>query len=76
METTITVSPRYGRDYKSAEEAQRAFLDHRDFTVRSGPWAGAAVSIGDCRTYGIRSVVIRYDRCTKSTILEVPTCSD
>ena len=61
----ITIGPRYGRDYKSAEAALAAFDTYRDFTVLSGDWAGAAINLKDCRAFRIEAVNIRYDKLTK-----------
>lgn len=45
--STLVVGPAYGRDYKTAAEARKAWDENRDFTCL-GLYQGVATSQADC----------------------------
>ena len=59
----VTVTPAYGRDYKSAKAAKADWHDGKDFIIRdiSHPYDGKPASIRDLSS----GVIIRYSRLTK-----------
>tara|TARA_R100001129_G_C5095440_1_gene182548 strand:- start:296 stop:487 length:192 start_codon:yes stop_codon:yes gene_type:complete len=61
----MTVTPAYGRDYKSAKAAKAAWKSGKDFIIRDffSPYDGKPCSIRD--TQG--QVTIRYDKLRKVT---------
>ncbi len=66
---TITVSPAYGRDYKTAKAAKAAFLDGKDFLGHFFP---------DLKPCGVQDfvpgldVIIRFCENRKLTKVRVP----
>lgn len=70
---TITLTPRYGRDYKSRAEVEQAFNENKDFTVSdmSSQWDGLAANRPDLLAAGIKTARIRYLRNTRVTNVEV-----
>ena len=73
MTTSITIGPRYGRDYKSAKEATADFLANKDFTSYGMASYGAAINLTDCHSHKIDQVTLRFKGLTQSTIIKVPT---
>lgn len=63
----ITLTPAYGRDYKSKAAAFADFEAGKDFIINdiTSRWDGKPASINDLISAGITSVMIRYDRLTK-----------
>lgn len=71
----ITVTPSYGRDYKSKAAAEADWREGKDFTVASvGRWTGSQCSVRDMSP-GDR-VTIRYARLTRATVVTVGGGSD
>lgn len=68
----INLAPRYGRDYKTAKEAEAAFRAGQDFTANdlSYPqWFGLAANLEDIKALGeVTHVKIRYKRLTEVAI--------
>lgn len=66
MSTRITVTPAYGRDYKSAKAVKADWDAGKDFTVADffSPWDGMKVNREDATREGL-TVSARYDRMTK-----------
>lgn len=67
----ITLTPAYGRDYRSGKEVREAFNSGRDFVVASvsSPWCGCYVnkpqlSSGD-------TVTIYFNRKTKFVVIDI-----
>lgn len=71
--STITLTPRYGRDYKSIAEVTEAFNAGKDFIVSdmSSPWDTLAANKESLQDAGIATARIRYARLTKVTLIEV-----
>lgn len=67
----LTLTPAYGRDYKSAREAKQSFMAGQDWQIASvfGGNAGRYCSLSDFAPKV--SVELRYGKLTKSTIVKV-----
>lgn len=67
----FTVSPTYGRDYKSKAEAERAFRSSKDFQMQSvvSGFAGSYCSVRDFAP-GIK-VKVRYGKMQKGMVVTV-----
>lgn len=69
MSNSITVSPAYGRDYKSKAAALADWNDGKDFIIETfGPAMGKPVSRTTAEGMGL-SVSIRYDKLRKVVIV-------
>lgn len=66
----LTVSPAYGRDYKSKAEATAAFAEGQDFKMESLGQGGTYCSARDFE-HGVW-VSIRYEKMTKITNYRIP----
>ena len=62
-----TLTPAYGRDYKSGKAAREDFLNKKDFILQPN---GQYVGIGDYAP-GV-TVNIRYKRMTQVAVVKVP----
>jgi hypothetical protein len=76
MSSSLTLTPRYGRDYKSKAEVVKDWEDGKDFTVANAfhPDDGRAVSIRESTSLvaeGIHSVSIRYKKLTMIAVIPV-----
>lgn len=70
----LTVTPAYGRDYKTVEEARSAWLNGQDFTIATPGYTGRYVGIGDKRFLlddGYKSVRIRFKALTRFVDVEL-----
>ena len=67
--TSGTLSPAYGRDYKSSEQTKKAFFDGKDFKLNT-PWGTTYCSVKDFKS-GDR-VAIRYSKLHRVTIVTIP----
>jgi len=68
---TITLLPAYGRDYESAEEARKDFLDNRDFMCElSGKYA----NLSDLTTLfsSVQFAKLRYNKRSLFTKVAIP----
>lgn len=67
----LTLTPAYGRDFKSAREAQQSFMSGQDWQIATvfGGNAGRYCSVRDFAD-GV-SVELRYAKQTKSTVIKV-----
>jgi len=68
---TLTIGPRYGRDYNSAKEAKADFEANKDFTSFGLNSYGQAVNKADCLTFGVESVKLRFKALTQAVNIEV-----
>jgi len=67
----MTLTPAYGRDYKSKAEVQADFDGNQDFKIASvGPWMGAYVTKAELKG-NEAEVNIRYAKNTKVAVLSV-----
>lgn len=62
MTTTITLTPAYGRDYKSAKAAKEDLLSGKDFLINdiTHPFCGKYCSVRDLVKEGVDIAYIRY----------------
>jgi len=58
---TVTVTPAYGRDYKSSAKALEDWYGGKDFILQDvqSPWDGKPINFSDAADAGLR-VKIRY----------------
>jgi hypothetical protein len=72
-ERNVTLTPAYGRDYKSKKEAQADLDADKDFIIADvfGGNAGRAVNKSQLKELDIAAVNVRYAKLTKVTILKV-----
>lgn len=66
----ITLTPAYGRDYKSKAAVEKDFIDGKDFRIcdMSSPDDGRYCSIRDFKKGD--KVTIRYSKLMKSSIFQ------
>ena len=69
----MTLTPAYGRDYKSAKAVREDFLAGKDFVIADfvHPDSGRYVSVTELAGRE-REVYIRYCRLTKMVVVKVP----
>lgn len=69
----ITLSPAYGRDYKSVKAVKEDFNADKDFIIGDfhNPWCGKPTNRSDLVKAGYTTANIRYDRMTKLTSLKI-----
>jgi len=62
----MTLTPAYGRDYKSKKEVQADLDAGKDFLVSDmfSPWDGKPVNKAQLLEQGLTSVMVRYKRLT------------
>lgn len=67
----MTLTPAYGRDYKSAKEVKAAFDAGADFAIAS-PFDGSGyTNKEDLLRLGVGQVVIRYKAHRSATVVKV-----
>lgn len=65
--TYITVSPAYGRDYRSKAAVLADWREGKDFVIESfGPDMGRYINRADAERAGL-TVMVRYAKLTKIT---------
>lgn len=68
----MTLTPAYGRDYKSKKEALKAFNDNKDFEVNDFLFRGGIyTNKADLIKLGYRTVTLRYGKLRKAFTLEI-----
>jgi len=72
----VTLTPAYGRDYKSKKALLADFNANKDFIVNDmfGPlkqWDGKPVNKPQLKEHGITKVMIRYKRLTQVTPVNI-----
>jgi hypothetical protein len=68
--SNLTVSPAYGRDYKSQKEVKQDWEENKDFFVQSMFQSGY-INKQDALAQGITSVNVRYKRLTQVCVIKV-----
>lgn len=70
---SVTVTPAYGRDYKSAKTAKAAWNEEKDFVIASlfGGQAGRYITKTEAEKAGFSTVHIRYKNNTCVTVVKV-----
>lgn len=68
----FTVTPAFGRDYKSAEDALADWIGGKDFLLRDplSAWDGKPISNRDRK---VEDVLIRYNKLTR--VVTLPACN-
>lgn len=71
MPIYLTVTPSYGRDYKSAKEVRAAWYADKDFTIRNAFSAddGRQINRQDADASGV-TVTIRYRNLTQVCVIK------
>jgi len=69
----MTLTPAYGRDYKSGKAAKADFYDNKDFIVAdiSDPDDGRYTNREDVVNMGIKTVNLRFKCLTKIAVVTV-----
>lgn len=67
----MTLTPAYGRDYKSVKEVTAAFNADQDFVVNSYDGSGGYTNRADLLAMGIGQVTIRYKALRSVTVVKV-----
>ncbi len=68
----MTLSPAYGRDYRSVAQVKADFDANKDFVIESiGPDCGRYANKAALAKAGVKSVMVRYARLTKITEVKV-----
>jgi len=68
---SFTLTPAYGRDYKSRKAVEADLLAGKDF-VACDPFTNSVTNIPDLAEMGEREVRVRYDRLMKQFTFKVP----
>ena len=68
-----TLVPAYGRDYKNVKDVKTDWNDKKDFLIADffDKYDGKPINITDCKSAGIKSVMIRYNRLMKTTVIKI-----
>ena len=69
----MTLTPAYGRDYKSKAEVEADWNANKDFQIASvGPWMGSYVTKRELvEVGGEKEVNIRYAKLSKVVVLKL-----
>ena len=67
----MTLTPAYGRDYKSKKEVEAAFAADKDFAVADIMSGGGYTNRADLVSMGIRTVNIRYKALRSVAVVKV-----
>ena len=69
----MTLSPAYGRDYKSKKEILQSLADGKDFVIAdiSSPWDGSYVNAPQLIAAGKFSVNVRYKQLRSVCVVDL-----
>lgn len=69
----MTVTPAYGRDYKSAKAATAAWNEGADFIVADmmNPYCGQPINKEGAKGAGLTTVNIRFNSCKGITVAKI-----
>lgn len=69
----LTVSPAYGRDYKTSDKALADWKAGKDFIIETftNPYYGKPVNLEDAEGAGIKEVNIRFNRLSEVIVVKV-----
>ncbi len=72
MTRTATLTPAYGRDYKSKKAVMEDLLAGKDFVLHDfmSSYNGKVCDLDDLRKAGYASVHVRYDALRKVLVIE------
>ncbi len=70
----MTLTPAYGRDYKSKRAVEADLAAGKDFIVNDimSPWDGKPANARSLREAGIVRVNVRYSQLRKVCVVRVP----
>ncbi len=70
----MTLTPAYGRDYKSKKAIEADLAAGKDFIVNDimSPWDGKPANTQSLRDAGITQVNVRYSQLRKVCVVNVP----
>lgn len=69
----LTISPAYGRDYKSIKAVKSDFDEGKDFIIENieNKWCGKPCNKNDLKKLKIKIVLIRYSNRRKITEVKI-----
>jgi len=69
----ITVSPAFGRDFKSGKDAKAAWESGKDFIVQDfmSPWDGKPINLEDAKKAGFQEVNIRFKKMASVVVVKL-----
>ena len=69
----LTLTPAYGRDYKTVLAVKTDWLKDRDFLVANlfHKYDGKPTNRQDCKAAGETSVMIRFNSLMKTTVIKL-----
>jgi len=69
----MTLTPAYGKDYKSAKEVKEDWEAGKDFVINDimSPNDGSYINKEDAIKAGMKSVKIRYKKLAQITVINV-----
>lgn len=67
----LTITPAYGRDYKSKADVRHAWATNKDFIIETfmHPDCGRYINRTDALNGGIRHLTVRYAQKRKSMVV-------
>lgn len=68
---TLTLTPAYGKDYKSKKEIEADLLAGKDFVARSYNAPDSYINLEQLQSIGIASVDVRYKRETAVCVVKL-----
>lgn len=70
----VSLTPAYGRDYKSKAEILTDLSANKDFVFRdiTSRWDGKYINLSQLREMGATEVTVRYAKLAKQTVLKLP----
>ena len=70
---SVTLTPAYGRDYKSKAAVLKDFNDNKDFVIASinNPYCGKYATRADLTVGGVKQVSIRYGKLMKVVLVDL-----
>lgn len=69
----MTLTPAYGRDYRSKRAAVADLMANKDFIINSfaSPYDGKPINLSQLREIGEREVKIRYSQLRRETMVQI-----
>ena len=69
----MTLTPAYGRDYKSKKDVLSDWNSNKDFIVSDffDKYDGKPINLSDAKHAGIREVMIRYSGLRKIAVIKI-----
>jgi hypothetical protein len=70
--TIGTLTPAYGRDYRSKAAVEAALLAGHDFVLNMGPRGSGYANLETLQRMGVQRINVRYGKLRKVAVLDVP----